>query len=106
VYVVDLARDAPWSDFEMLRKELEAYRSGLTNRPSLIIANKADLTKRREFDEFEQRVKQILGSREDVHIDLKVVPISAMFKKNILKVTSLLRHAVEQMGLDEISQKT
>ncbi|MCM8527215.1 MAG: GTPase ObgE [Lentisphaeraceae bacterium] len=45
LYVLDMAgtdnRD-PWDDFENLQKELEIYQKGLTDKPSLILANKMD----------------------------------------------------------------
>ncbi|MCM8541277.1 MAG: GTPase ObgE [Lentisphaeraceae bacterium] len=45
LYVLDMAgtdnRD-PWDDFENLQKELEIYQEGLTDKPSLILANKMD----------------------------------------------------------------
>jgi hypothetical protein len=49
LYVLDIAgsegRD-PITDFHTLQAELELYARGLTLRPSLIFANKTDLTPR------------------------------------------------------------
>jgi len=36
----------PWEDFASLRNELELYQPGLSERNSVIVANKADLEKR------------------------------------------------------------
>ncbi|ORY07245.1 GTP-binding protein Obg/CgtA, partial [Basidiobolus meristosporus CBS 931.73] len=87
VYVIDLAKENPWSDFETLKKELELYRSELTQRTSLIIANKADISERakKNYAEFQQR-----------YPNLEIVPISAKYKKNITKATSLIRKLVEE----------
>lgn len=46
VYVIDMAgtdgRD-PWDDLAALRRELALYRAELTERPSLVVANKMDV---------------------------------------------------------------
>lgn len=45
LYVLDMAgtdNRLPWDDFENLKKELELYKEGLTDKPSLILANKMD----------------------------------------------------------------
>ena len=87
VYVIDLAGKAPWKDFQTLQFELEAYSSGLTSRPSLIVANKADLGEvpRRNLE----KLKQIT--------DLPIVPVSAKEKKNIYTLTSLMRKMIQEL---------
>lgn len=45
LYVLDMAgtdNRLPWDDLESLQSELEIYQEGLTDRPSLILANKMD----------------------------------------------------------------
>jgi GTPase len=45
VYVLDMACTdgrQPWEDLESLQKELEIYKEGLIQRPSVIVANKMD----------------------------------------------------------------
>jgi GTP-binding protein len=46
VYVLDTAGvdgRTPWEDFAHLQRELELYMKGLSERPSLVVANKTDL---------------------------------------------------------------
>ncbi|KAL7752806.1 GTPase of the mitochondrial inner membrane that associates with the large ribosomal subunit [Sorochytrium milnesiophthora] len=43
VYVVDVSRDDPTQDLETLLTELELYRRGMTRRPAIVVANKADV---------------------------------------------------------------
>lgn len=51
VYVLDMGAvdgRTPWEDYVSLRKELELYKEGLSDRPSLIVANKMDLDNAKE----------------------------------------------------------
>ncbi|KAJ3092876.1 hypothetical protein HK102_001290 [Quaeritorhiza haematococci] len=91
VYVVDLAKEAPWRDLDILRHELEAYKPGLTKRPSLVIANKADL---RDTAEENFRILR-------AHTDMPVVPVSALEGKNITVITGLMRQMVESIRREE-----
>ena len=94
VYVIDLAGDAPWKDLSVLKRELELYQAGLTNRPSLVVANKADLgIKAKRNLELVRRKAEKSG---DV-----VVPCSAKEGKNIETVTSVMRQMVEKLRKDE-----
>ncbi|PKC10868.1 GTP-binding protein Obg/CgtA [Rhizophagus irregularis] len=92
VYVIDLSKNKPWEDWNSLQNELEKYRSGLTKRPSLIVANKADITEKakKNLPIFET----ILKEKEQ---EIVIVPVSAKYKKNIVKVTTLLRQIVEKV---------
>ncbi|CAI2163269.1 7333_t:CDS:2, partial [Funneliformis geosporum] len=91
VYVVDLSGDQPWEEWYILQSELEKYRPGLTKRPSLIVANKADVTEKSKenFPIFETKVKDKFKE------EIVIVPVSAKYRKNIVKVTTLLRQMVE-----------
>ncbi|KAJ3055334.1 hypothetical protein HK097_010834 [Rhizophlyctis rosea] len=94
VYVVDLAEDAPWKDLNVLKRELELYQAGLTNRPSLVVANKADLgIKAKRNLEVMKRQAEKTG---DV-----VVPCSAKEGKNVETVTGVMRQMVEKLRRDE-----
>lgn len=45
VYVIDMAgtdNRAPWTDYAVLKKEIEEYSTELAERPSLVVANKMD----------------------------------------------------------------
>ncbi|CAO3600756.1 unnamed protein product [Absidia cylindrospora] len=98
VYVVDLGGEAPWDDLKILQNELEQYRPGLTKRQSLIVANKAD------------QVAMAKGNlailEEKVRADnIPVVPVSAKYEKNILKLTAILRKNVERIRQEETEQR-
>lgn len=95
VYVIDLSVEEPWNDFRTLSKELEAYSEGLTKRPSVVIANKADVTTvaKSNFGKFE---KIIMEEFEKKGESVAVIPVSAKYKKNIVKATTILRNMVEQ----------
>ncbi|KAF8948757.1 GTPase of the mitochondrial inner membrane that associates with the large ribosomal subunit [Haplosporangium gracile] len=93
----------PFEDWKTLLDELEAYQPGLTRRPSMIIANKADVTEvapknlqlfqKLVHDEWAKR--RVANSSASDNYDIKIVPVSAKYKKNIVKVTSILREIVE-----------
>ncbi|KAI9314174.1 P-loop containing nucleoside triphosphate hydrolase protein, partial [Dichotomocladium elegans] len=87
IYVIDLSGPAPWDDLETLKNELEAYRPGLTERTSLIVANKADQVK---------SAKVNLAKLQALVRDIPIVPVSARYEKNILKLTSMMRVLVEE----------
>ncbi|KAK9764464.1 GTPase of the mitochondrial inner membrane that associates with the large ribosomal subunit [Basidiobolus ranarum] len=89
VYVIDLAKEKPWNDFETLKKELELYSNGLTERASLVVANKADIS---------ERAKKNYLEFQKLHPGLEIVPISAKYKKNITKVTASIRKLVEEQN--------
>ncbi|TPX35977.1 hypothetical protein SmJEL517_g01811 [Synchytrium microbalum] len=83
VYVIDASGNAPWDDLATLRFELEAYRSGLTDKPSVVIANKADL------DAAQSNMEE-LRSRAGC----TVVECSALERRNVEQVTGVLRELV------------
>ncbi|KAG0295587.1 GTPase of the mitochondrial inner membrane that associates with the large ribosomal subunit [Dissophora globulifera] len=96
----------PFEDWKTLLDELEAYQPGLTRRPSMIIANKADVTEvapknlqlfqKLALEEWARRRANInSGSSTAADADIRIVPVSAKYKKNIVKVTSILREIVE-----------
>jgi GTP-binding protein len=85
IYVVDLSRSQPWLDLEMLHKELEAYRPGLSTRKSMVVCNKADLAiSKTNWQEMQRRVHR------------KLVPCSAMLSKNIKMVTFEMRELLNK----------
>ncbi|KAF9159028.1 GTPase of the mitochondrial inner membrane that associates with the large ribosomal subunit [Mortierella sp. AD011] len=101
--VVDEAYSQPFEDWKTLLDELEAYQPGLTRRPSMIIANKADVTEvaPKNLQLFQKLVHEEWNKRRavsesgSVDHEIKIVPVSAKYKKNIVKVTSILREIVE-----------
>ena len=51
VYVIDMAgtdNREPWTDYDVLKKEIEEYSAELAGRPSLVVANKLDTEAGRE----------------------------------------------------------
>lgn len=77
----------PWQDLEDLRYELEQFKPGLTQLPSVVVANKMDGN-----EELAMKNLEILQSKTD----LKIFPISAKKEQNIVAVTSYLRHLTEK----------
>ncbi|KAF7724819.1 hypothetical protein EC973_000704 [Apophysomyces ossiformis] len=96
VYVLDLSGPAPWEDLRTLQEELEAYRPGLTRRQALIVANKADQV---------QVAKDNLVQLQTEAAGIPVVPVSARYEKNIMKLTSELRKHVERVRAEEMALK-
>ncbi|KAJ1949775.1 GTPase of the mitochondrial inner membrane that associates with the large ribosomal subunit [Linderina macrospora] len=86
VYIVDISRPDPWNDLTALQTELELYKPGLTKRPSLVVANKADTAKAREHFE-----------KWRAMTDLPMIPVSAKYAKNITKITATVREMLEQL---------
>ncbi|KAJ3042527.1 GTPase of the mitochondrial inner membrane that associates with the large ribosomal subunit [Rhizophlyctis rosea] len=91
VYVIDLAGPAPWRDLAVLKNELELYQPGLTDRPSLVVANKADLG-----DRARKNLEVLKDSTDDI-----VVPCSAKEGKNVQVVTGVMRQMVEEVRRKE-----
>ena len=84
-----MAGSNPCKDLQVLRHELEAYKIGLTSKPSLVIANKADLT-----DMARRNIQALSVEAGD---GVPVIPVSAKERKNILRATSVLRKLVESV---------
>ncbi|KAF9967851.1 GTPase of the mitochondrial inner membrane that associates with the large ribosomal subunit [Mortierella alpina] len=114
----------PFEDWKTLLDELEAYQPGLTRRPSMIIANKADVTEvaPKNLQLFQKLVHDEWAKRrvsaaavdaasatvtdDDAKFSdhaIKIIPVSAKYKKNIIKVTSVLREIVEQEKIKELA---
>lgn len=85
VYVLDVAGPDPYNDFQILQYELESYKPGLTNRPTIIVANKADVgeTARSNLEKLKNRISH------------PIVPVSAKYGVNVTKLTNLMRQIVE-----------
>ena len=51
VYVIDMAGTdgrEPWTDYEVLKREIEEYSAELSERPAIVVANKMDVPVSRE----------------------------------------------------------
>lgn len=109
---VDEAYSQPFEDWKTLLDELEAYQPGLTRRPSMIVANKADVTEvaPKNLQLFQKLVNEEWAKRRAAaaagpgtgDYDIRIIPASAKYKKNITKVTSILREIVESEKEKEI----
>ncbi|KAI9486502.1 MAG: obg family GTPase CgtA [Benjaminiella poitrasii] len=93
VYVIDVSGPNPFKDLKVLQHELEAYRSGLTKRQSLVVANKADMAGTAKDN--------LTLLQSQVSDTIPIIPISAKYEKNIVKLTSILRKQVENIRLKE-----
>ena len=86
VYVIDLSGSEPWRDLEILKKEMESYKSGMTVRKSIIVGNKADLG---------EIAKNNLDIMKGMY-DIPIVPLSAIHGINVTTLTALMRQMVAE----------
>jgi GTP-binding protein len=87
-YVVDVSGARPWEDLTMLREELRSYDRSMLDRPSIVIANKADVVPIAKAN-FEELVR-VAGC--------EVVPVSSKYRKNLEEVARKLRSMVEKQS--------
>ena len=97
LYVLDMAgtdnRD-PWDDFENLQKELELYQEGLTNKPSIILANKMDEdASKANLEELKKRV------------DLPIIESIAELKEGTDIAVDTLRSLVVKVNSEQKATK-
>ncbi|KAK2520666.1 Mtg2 [Columba guinea] len=93
LYVVDLSVSQPWIQLQDLKYELEQYKKGLSERPSVVIANKIDLT--------ESRLNlQLLREQ----IDERVIAVSALTGDNLEELFLHLRELYNAYVKTEQSQ--
>jgi GTPase len=105
VYVVDLSGPAPWDELRMLQEELEKYKSGMSKRARMVIANKADLLATDGDPEEVGLARARLAQLEAFVIDemghddrmLDVVPTSGKYGQNLRSVVRKLRTCVEEV---------
>ena len=86
LYVLDMGEDEPWRQLEQLKFELDAYKPGLSSRPSAVIANKMDL------EESEGRLLQL---RELLSNDTNIIPISGKMGNNLTHLLTQIKHLHE-----------
>ena len=85
VFVLDFGAKDPWQDYQTLLMELELYNPGLSERRKLIVANKADIEiARSNLDKFKLQTSD------------PIIPISAIYERNIHQLTNLIRSALGQ----------
>lgn len=87
VYVIDMAgTDArePWSDYAILKKEIDGYSSSLAERPAIVVANKMD----------EEAARENIGRfREETGVD--PIEISCLDRSGLDAFKSKLRDTVK-----------
>lgn len=93
VYVLDTAGidgRTPWDDFDALKRELELHKEGLSQRPSIIVANKSDL------DEAEENLAELRD-----HMDSPVMALSALNQNHTDELVQALRKLIESLPEEE-----
>ena len=106
-YVVDLSGPAPWDELRILREELDKYKSGMSAKARIVIANKADLLhandpiseeeSRTKLHRLETFVRTTMATNDGDHtVSLDVVPTSAKFCQNMQRVVTLLQTYVAE----------
>jgi len=71
IHVLDMSEQperTPWRDFEIINRELKAYKENLASRPQIVAANKMDLPGS------EERLKEL---KEKIGENYEIYPISA-----------------------------
>lgn len=87
VYVLDLSRDDPLADLEVLRQEMEAWKEGLADRDAVVVLNKGD-----EVDEAvgRGRVERVREALQRDQPDWEVVAVSAKYGLGLDRLVQLL----------------
>lgn len=80
MYVMDSSSPDMMHQFEVLKKELDLYKSGLSTVSSIFVANKCDLVD--NIESMQNDIQQV--------VDMPVVPVSAKFKQNIQQLRDIL----------------
>lgn len=98
VYVVDLGSEVPERDLQVLRDELEAYKSGLANKAVAVVLNKGD-----EVDEEvgRTRVKEVQNVVAGWGGGVEVVVVSAKFGLGMKRVVEVLSERVRKVRVDQ-----
>ncbi len=92
-FVVDFSRTDPFADYSVLCNELERYKSGLSQRCRLVIANKIDLL------DSDNLGRVLVAMKERLPEQVKILPVSAKHKQNITVVTEYMRSIVRQSAI-------
>jgi len=127
IYVVDVSSSnpEPWKDVQVLKDELEEYKSGLSKRAMIVVANKADAlgpslgleekwlrengktkedlgggaeeeAKRLSQKEAKEKMEILKRKVEEIHgKELLVVPVSAMWRLGVENLARKLKDLVK-----------
>ncbi|KAJ1548105.1 Mitochondrial ribosome-associated GTPase 2 [Nowakowskiella sp. JEL0078] len=102
-YVVDVSVEKPWEDWLILRDELESYLPGLSLKPSVIIANKSDLSsvspqRLKDMTDFiHEEMKSFSRKSKSEYANVLpiIVPVSSKYGINIEMALNCIRAVVE-----------
>ena len=104
VYVIDMAGTdghEPWTDYDVLKREIEEYSAELAERPSLVVANKMEVPVSRE--NLERFIKETGVTPIESTCAADAVDGLAAFKaalRDIVKPKTKFHHAHAEHGLD------
>ena len=94
MYVMDSSSPDMMRQFEVLKKELDLYKSGLSTVSSIFVANKCDLVD--DIESMQNDIQQV--------VDMPVVPVSAKFKQNIQQLQDILATKWRVKKLENVSE--
>jgi len=92
-YVIDLSLgDDPWLQIEGLNYELEHHQTGLSKRPSMIVANKIDLpASLKRYEKLKERTL------------LPIFPVSAKYRHGIIEFLIAVRQLCGELGIYSVA---
>ena len=94
VYVIDLAgtdNREPWTDYRVLRKEIEEYSAELAERPALVVCNKIDA-----FDgDLQQSTADVIKEKFERETGVKPIYISCTTRDGLDEFKTKLRELVQ-----------
>jgi len=90
LYVLDMSVEKPWKQLNDLKEELEHFKPGLSERPHAVVGNKMDLMQSQESLELMEQ-----------HVNLPVIPISAMKRTGIEGLQIHLREMYDKYNLSQ-----
>lgn len=88
LYVIDISQDSPVSHLNMLKTELDLYKSGLSSLPAAIVANKIDI--------LEDLSKRDYIETQFSDVSLPLVAVSGKIGTNIEDLKVFIRMLYEQ----------
>lgn len=87
IHVLDMGRDDPVEDYEIINEELKRYPGNLSERPQIVVANKMDLD--------EDRLK--LNQFKSVYPDLEVFETTTIINEGLKPVLYRAKQLLEDL---------
>lgn len=81
LFIIDLAGEEPWEDFETLRHEIGMFSKELLSRPQVIVGNKID----------EPAANDNLPLMKKRYPNIQIIPISAKMGLNLSELLTNIR---------------